>query len=166
MFFQSISYAGDYIPAKKSLDGGKRYSMRKTFHSLLTVLLSMIILCTGVLPAFAVDEGISTCMTNCDTTSMSFIVVDGEASFYASYNARAATFTHAKLSVQIQKKFLGLFWKDAADEWVGYSSEIDGFFAETIPVDATGTYRAIFKLQVFGTTATDVIEETIKCTAS
>ena len=140
--------------------------MKRTLHSLLTVFLSMVLLCTGVLPAFAVDEGISTYMTNCDTTSMSFTVLDGEASFYASYDARAATFTQAKLTVQIQKKFLGFFWKDAANEWVGYCTDLNGFFADSIPVDATGTYRAVFKLEIFGTTDTDVIEETIKCVAS
>ena len=140
--------------------------MKKTLHSVLSVLLTMIILCTGVLPAFAVDDGASTYMTNCAGANMSFTVVDGEASFYVSYAARAATFTQAKLTVQIQKKFLAFFWKDVADEWIGYSTDLNGIFAETIPVDATGTYRAIIKLEVFGTTDTDVIEETIKCTAS
>ena len=141
--------------------------MKKTLHSLLTVVLSMILLCTGVLPAFAADEDISTRMTNCDTTSMSFTVVDGEASFFTSYNAKPATFTQAKLTVQIQKKFLAFFWKDVADEWVGYSTDLYGIFADTIPVDATGTYRAVFKLEIFGTTGdTDVIEETINSVAS
>ena len=97
---------------------------------------------------------------------MSFTVVDGDASFYVSYEARAATFTQAKLTVQIQKKFLGFFWRDAADEWVGYCTDLSGFFAATIPVDGSGTYRAILTLEVFGTGDTDVIEETIKCTAS
>ena len=140
--------------------------MKKTFHTLLTVLLTMIILCTGVLPAFATDEGISTYMTNCIDSSMSFTVVDGQAHFAVTYDARASTFTQAKLTVQIQKKFLGFFWRDAADEWVGYCTDLDGMFAATIPVDGSGTYRAIFTLEVFGTGDTDVIEETIKCTAS
>ena len=140
--------------------------MKKTFQTLLTALLTLIILCTGVLPAFATDEGVSTYMTNCVTSSMSFTVVDGNASFYVSYYAREATFSHAKLTVQIQKKFLGFFWKDVTDPWIAYRLELDGVFANTIPVDATGTYRAIFKLEVVGTTDTDVIEETIKCTAS
>ena len=140
--------------------------MKKTLYSLLTVILSMIILCTGVLPAFAVDEGVSTYLTNCSNANMSFTVVDGQAHFGVTYYAREATFTQAKLTVQIQKKFLAFFWKDVADEWVGYCTDLYGVFAETIPVDATGTYRAIIKLEVFGTTDTDVIEETIKCTAS
>ena len=140
--------------------------MKRTLHALLTVLLTMIILCTGVLPAFAADEGISTYMTNCIDSSMSFTVVDGQAHFAVTYDARASTFTQAKLTVQIQKKFLGFFWRDAADKWVGYCTDLDGMFAATIPVDGSGTYRAIFTLEVFGTGDTDVIEETIKCTAS
>ena len=140
--------------------------MKKPIHTLLVVFLTMIILCTGILPAFATDEGISTYMTNCVTSSMSFTVVDGNASFYVSYYAREATFSHAKLTVQIQKKFLGFFWKDVTDPWIAYRLEFDDFFANTIPVDATGTYRAIFKLEVVGTTDTDVIEETINSVAS
>lgn len=140
--------------------------MKKTSRTLLSILLTMIILCTGILPSFAADEGVSTYMTNCSGCSMSFTVVDGNASFYVSYTAREATFSHAKLTVQIQKKFLGLFWKDVTDPWIAYRLELDDFFANTIPVDATGTYRAIFKLEVVGTTTTDVIEETIKCKAS
>lgn len=140
--------------------------MKKTFRALLLVLLTMIILCTGVLPAFAADDGVSTYLTNCSGANMSFTVVDGEASFFVSYSARAATFSHAKLTVQIQKKFLGLFWKDVTDEWIAYRLELNGVFANTIPVDATGTYRAIFKLEVVGTTDTDVIEETITGKAS
>lgn len=140
--------------------------MKKTFHLLLSVLLTLIILCSSVLPAFATDEGISTYMTNCAGSSMSFTVVDGMAHFAVTYAAREATFSHAKLTVQIQKKYLGFFWKDVTDPWIAYRLELDGVFANTIPVDATGTYRAIFKLEVVGTTDTDVIEETIKCTAS
>ena len=140
--------------------------MKKPIHTLLVVFLTMIILCTGILPAFATDEGISTYMTNCIDASMSFTVVDGNASFYVSYYAREATFSHAKLTVQIQKKFLGFFWKDVTDPWIAYRLEPDDFFAATLLVDGSGTYRAIFKLEVVGTTDTDVIEEAIKGTAS
>ena len=140
--------------------------MKKMFHTLVLVLMTLTILCTGVLPAFAADEGASTYMTNCVVANMSFTVVDGEASFVVSYSAREATFSHAKLTVQIQKKTLGLFWTNVTDPWIAYRLELNGVFANTIPVDATGTYRAIFKLEVVGTTDTDVIEETIKCKAS
>ena len=140
--------------------------MKRTLHSLLTFVLSMTILCTGVIPAFASNEGVSTCLANCYNTSMNFTVVDGEAHFGVTYYAKEATFTQAKLTVQIQKKFLAFFWKDVADEWVGYCTDLDGVFVDAIPVDQTGTYRAIFKLEIFGTTDTDVIEETINSVAS
>ena len=140
--------------------------MKKTLRSLLSVLLTMVILCTGVLSAFAADDGASTYLTNCANATMTFTVVDGVAHFGVTYYAREATFTQAKLTVQIQKKFLLFFWKDVAEEWVGYCTDLDGVFADSIPVDATGTYRAIFKLEVFGTTTTDVIEDTINSVAS
>lgn len=136
--------------------------MKKTSKLLLSVFLSCVLLCVSLLPAYATNEGVSTYLTNCSNSTMSFTVADGEANFYVSYVGRAASFTQAKLTVQIQKKFLGLFWRDAADEWVSYNTDLNGYFYDYIPVDGTGTYRAVFKLEVFGSTGvTDVIEDTI-----
>ena len=138
--------------------------MKKLSRILLTAFLVATILCTSVVPAFSADEGTSTYLTNCYETSMSFGVANGEASFFVSYTGRASSFTQAKLTVQVQKKFLGIFWRDAADEWVGYNTDLDSEFYDSIPVDGTGTYRAVFKLEVFGSTGvTDVIEDTIQC---
>ena len=128
-----------------------------------SVFLAIVMVCMSVIPSFATDDGISTYLTNCYEATMTFGVADGEASIYVSYTGRSSTFTQAKLTVQIQKKFLGLFWRDAADEWVGYCTDVDGYFYDDIPIDGTGTYRAVFKLEVFGSTGvTDVIEDTIQ----
>lgn len=137
--------------------------MKKVCRSWLSVFLVVVMLCLFSVSAFATDGGMSARLTNCITTSMSFGVANGYASFFVSYTGREATFTQAKLTVQIQKKFLGLFWRDAADEWVGYNSQLISEMYDDIPIDGTGTYRAVFKLEVFGSTGvTDVIEDTIQ----
>lgn len=153
-----------YTPTLKCPEGGKRYKMKKVCRVGFTLLLAVVMLCMSVIPAFALEDGASSRLTNCNDATMSFVVADGEDSFYVSYTGYASTFTQAKLTVQIQKKFLGLFWRDAADEWVGYNSELVSHFYDDIPVDGTGTYRAVFKLEVYGSTGvTDVIEDKISC---
>ena len=138
--------------------------MKKRCRVVFSMFMAVVVLCMSIVPSFATtSDGVTTYLTNCSTTSMSFGVAEGEASFYVSYMGREATFVQAKLTVQIQKKFLGLFWRDAADEWVGYSTEVVGQIYDDIPIDGTGTYRAIFKLEVFGSTGvTDVIEDTLQ----
>lgn len=137
--------------------------MTKVCRAGFAMFLAVVVLCMGTTHAFAADGGISTYLTNCDDTSMSFGVAENNAYVFVSYTGRPATFTQAKLTVQVQKKFLGLFWRDAADEWVGYNTEALGSFNVVIPVDGTGTYRAVLKIEVFGSTGvTDVIEDTIQ----
>lgn len=137
--------------------------MKKVCCSVLSMFLAVVVLCMSTTAVFATEEGISPYYTNCDDTSMSFGVSEGVASFFVSYTGREGTFTRAKLTVQIQKKFLGLFWRDVADEWVGENTEIEGYFLENIPVDGHGTYRAVFTLDMHGNTGrVDVIEDTIE----
>lgn len=117
----------------------------------------------SVIPSFAGNEGITPRWTNTSDTTMSFVVDDGQANFYVSYVAYTSTFSQAQLRVQIQKRVLGLFWRNVGDEWVGYSTALRGDFYDYIPVDGKGTYRANFTLTVYGTQgATDVIEDTIE----
>lgn len=151
--------------------------MKKKFSLLFAALLSALLLCTSVLPAYAtpainsesnvatvnVATGISPRLTNCVTASFSFGVTQaGDATFYVSYEGYD-TFTYAKLTVEVQKKFLGLFWTDV-DEWTGYCYDKSGMFYDSVPADGTGTYRALFTLEVYGTTGVvDVIEDEIDC---
>ena len=86
------------------------------------------------------------------------------------YFAKSAVFTEAKLTVKIQKRFLAFFWNtvdigEPNNEWVAYSTDVDGRFYNYFPVDGKGTYRAIFTVEISGTSGeTDIIEETINCT--
>lgn len=107
---------------------------------------------------------------NCSKCSTTFTVADpGQAHVGVTYNAKADVFTQAKVTVQIQKKFLGLFWKtvdinETNNEWVAYSSSVNGYFYKTFDVEGTGTYRAKFTIIMYGTNGTsDIIEDTIEC---
>ena len=153
--------------------------MKKTMQMLLSVFMAMILLCASIIPTYAIDNGsskasdaselsgISPYLTNCSNATFVFGVIDGEASFAVSYVARESTFVMAKLKVQIQKKYLGLFWRDVGDEWVGYCEDLHGLFSDSISVDSSGTYRANFTLHVVGNTGiVDVLEDTIDCQAS
>ncbi|MBE6619764.1 MAG: hypothetical protein E7625_00160 [Ruminococcaceae bacterium] len=142
---------------------------KKTF---LTLLMATLILWTMCVSVYASDTGtgISPRLDNCHDASMVFSVLDpGVAHFAVDYNGNAATFTQAKLTVTFQKKFLGLFWRKVDigttnNEWVGYCTDLRGSFYDTVTMDGTGTYRANFTLEIYGTSGTtDVIEKTIEC---
>ena len=93
---------------------------------------------------------------------MSFVVADDEACFYTSYVAYQATFLKAELRVTVEKKVLGLFWRNVGGEWVGYSFDLLGTIAGSVPADGKGTYRANFTLYIYGNQGiADMIEDTI-----
>jgi hypothetical protein len=130
------------------------------------------VLWAGAVSVYASDAnaGIAPCLENLHDATITFAVIDpGVANFMVSYNGNEDTFTQAKLTVTFQKRFLGLFWRTVDigttnNEWVAYSSVVQGEFYDTITMDGTGTYRANFKLEIYGTSGTtDVIEKTIDC---
>jgi hypothetical protein len=91
------------------------------------------------------------------------------ADFMVSYIGNPDTFTVAKLTVTFEKRFLGAFWRTVDigtenNEWIAYNADQRGEFYDYVTLDGTGTYRANFKLEIFGHDTIDVIEETIACT--
>jgi len=137
--------------------------MKKTMKLTILAILTCVLCCMSIVPAFADNTRITPRWTNTGNTAMTFVVNDGQAIFSVSYTAYASTFSQAQLKVQIQKRVLGLFWRDVGDEWVSYSTDSRGEFYDSIPVDKKGTYRAKFTLTVYGTQGVnDVIEDTIE----
>lgn len=115
------------------------------------------------------EKNITPRFTNCDVCDFTFQVIDpGEAHVLVTYDAKPNVFVQAKLTVKIQKKFLGIFWKDvdiglSNNEWVEYSYDVDGRFYNYFPADGTGLYRAVILLEMHGTTGvSDIIEDTIE----
>ena len=157
-------------------------TIKKKMVNLFVCVLALITLCTGALTVSAGDET-ETTITHADTfenravmprwnndgtCSFNFQVLSpGVAHVSAAYSG---SFTQAKLTVKIQKRFLGFFWStvdigEPDDEWVSYSSQSSGNFYHSFSVSGTGTYRAQFTLEVTGTDGTvDVMEETLEYT--
>lgn len=147
--------------------------MKKVLHTSMIALLICVLIASYVVPCYAAEDtsvslsetaGMSARLTNCSDISFSFSVVDpGEATFMVSYYGRQETFVRATLTMQIQKRFLGIFWRDIGDEWVGTSTDVADCFYGSVPVDGTGTYRAVMKLEIEGSTGvTDVVEDTME----
>jgi hypothetical protein len=96
------------------------------------------------------------------------VIDPGVADFMVSYNGNPDTFMVAKLTVTFEKRFLGAFWRTVDiglenNEWVEYNTDLRGDFYDDVTLDGTGTYRANFKLEIFGPDTVDVIEETMQC---
>ena len=135
---------------------------------ILILILSMLFI-TSVGSFTVSAKGVSPRYTNIDNINFIFKVLDpGEAHISAAYNAKADVFTYAKLTVKIQKKFLALFWKTVDigttdNEWISYSYDVNGQFYNYFTVNGTGTYRAVFCLEIYGTSGVvDTIEDTIE----
>ena len=146
--------------------------MKKNVKVFLTMVMIALMLWSTCVSVYAsdADAGIMPCLDNCYDFAMTFgVYAPGVAEFTVDYNGNEATFTQAKLTVTFQKKFLGLFWRTVDigttnNEWVGYCTDLRGSFYDTVTMNGTGTYRANFTLEIYGTSGTtDVIEETIEC---
>ena len=137
--------------------------MNHIFKCCLPFLLSCALLCLSILPAFA-DNQPTPRYTNTLRASMSFAVDSSGAHFSASYTALQETFLQAKLTVKLEKKVLGLFWTEVGDTWTSdYCYDYLGYISGTLPADGKGTYRATFKLTVYGNQGiADVIDNTIE----
>ena len=148
--------------------------MKKRLLTSILILSMLFVTVVGGLTVSASEyslsnDNISPRFTNCDICDFTFNVLDpGDAHVAVTYSAKADVFVQAKLTVKIQKKFLGLFWKDVDigltdNEWVEYSYDIHGQFYNYFPADGTGLYRAVIRLEMHGTTGvSDVIEDTIE----
>lgn len=143
--------------------------MKRRFTIIWLFILAFILLFANVSSVFAANEGVAPRWSNCNKYTFSFNVLDpGEAHISVSYIAESGVFVQAKSTVKIQKKFLGLFWTTVDigttnDEWVEYCTDVYGDLYNYFPVSGTGTYRAVFKLEITGTNGSvDVIEDTIE----
>lgn len=135
--------------------------MKKVIKCWIPVLLSCALLCLSILPVYA-DEQPTPRFTNTQDCVMSFYVNSNGANFAVTYMASEATFLEAKLTVTVEKKVLGLFWNEVST-WSGYCYDRLGYLADTLPANGKGTYRATFRLIVYGNQGiADVIDDTIE----
>ena len=140
--------------------------MRKITKTLIAIML-VAIMCMTNLTAFASDE-----QTNSSTEISPRLshMSNGAFSFAATadggyVNVRYYgydSFVRADLTVKIEKRFLLVFWNDVT-EWSASSTEMEGHFYNTLPLNGTGTYRATFTLLITGNDGTvDTVEQVIE----
>ena len=134
--------------------------MKKITKSLIAIFLIAILSMTS-LTAFATDEGPAPRLSHTSNGSFSFSATANGGYVDVTYYGYDS-FVRADLTVEIQKRFLLVIWNDVA-VWNVSSTEIDGHFYNTIPLDGSGTYRAKFTLLITGNdgtvdTITDVIQ--------
>ncbi len=146
--------------------------MKKKIVKYFTLILAAVMLLSGNSFMYAADDmntenGISPCHSQCEESSFGFYIEDdGTAHVNVSYTGKP-TFTNAVSTVKIQKKFLGIFWTTVDigytdNEWVVNSTDRFGTFGNTFYLSDSGTYRAVFKLEMYGTGDSDTIETNIE----
>lgn len=139
--------------------------MKKIIVFILTVVLLVNTFLVSVSASTGnalADTGVTPRWTNCVTCDTSFGVIDDNAEIFIDYYAREELFTHAVLTVTVQKRFLLAFWKDMG-EWTTTSYEHSAMFTAFIPVDGSGKYRCHFYFEFYGNTGeVDIVEHTNK----
>ncbi len=129
--------------------------MKKITKTLVAILLIAILSMTNV-TAFATDEGITPRLSHMADGGFSFAIIDNVGYIDATYYGYDS-FVRADLNVNVQKRFLLVFWKDYY-EWNASSTVIDGDFVHEFAVEDSGKYRANFTLTVTGNDGTtDVV---------
>ena len=125
----------------------------KKFKILGIIALVCALVIVNVLSVFASE--IIPLYDNCNWCKTSFEVSNGEASVGVDYKGIEGSFSQAKVTVKIQKKFLGVFWNtvdigEPNNEWVVYSTNVRDYLEKTFPITESGTYRAMFTVEFSG----------------
>ena len=138
------------------------YTMKKII-SLILIMLTFVNI--GVVSASAetIDNVITPRWNNTAANANSFGVSNDIAYVTVEYTGYSATFSRAEVTVEIQKRFLWLFW-DTVETWSFTSTIRDDFRHAEIPIDSgTGRYRAKFEIDIYGTDGSvDHIEDEIE----
>ena len=132
--------------------------MRKiTKFTLITALVC--ILCFNAISVSASESlaskssNITPRWTNLSDVSFTFLATSSGGYVDAAYESYSNTFSQARISVKLQKRFLLLFWTDV-DEWSSSSNQDSGILSHVFTLDGAGTYRATFTFEVIGTDGT------------
>ena len=134
--------------------------MKKITKTLIAILL-LVIMCMTNVTAFASDEGIMPCLSHMEDGSFTFVPTEEGGYVDVTYYGYDS-FVRADLTVKIEKRFLLVFWNDVS-EWSASSTELNGIFYNTLPLNGSGTYRATFTLLITGNDGTvDTIEQVIE----
>ena len=140
--------------------------MKKKIITVFSLVLIMAMICCnlGVLAATVTPR-----WTNCDQYAFTFSITDdGVAHVDVDYTGDSNKFAEARMTVQLEKRFLLVFWNTVDigytnNEWVETSTELFDTFYNGFQLSDKGTYRAVLTLEITGKDGSvDVIEDKIE----
>lgn len=137
--------------------------MKKTMKTFLLIALSMLMCLTSV-PVYAreAENQIMPRLSHMDDASFAFTATSSGGYISVEYTGYEPSFVSAKLTVKVEDRFLWVFWSEVGT-WTATSTDLYGIFSYVMPLNAPGTYRATFTLEVTGKDGTvDVITDTIE----
>ena len=134
--------------------------MKKITKTFIAIFLIAVMGMTNI-TAFASNESLSPRLSHTSNGSFSFAATSDGGYVDVSYYGYDS-FVRADLTVKIEKRFLLVFWNEVSS-WSASSTELNGEFYNTLPLDGSGTYRATFTLLITGNDGTvDTITDVIK----
>ena len=132
----------------------------KNAKKLLLVVLSIFMLLTSI-PVFATNE-VTPRYSNLQEKQIGFMAASSVGYVNVIYTGNPSTFSYAKLTVKVEKRFLLVFWNDVT-EWTTTSSDVNGNLYNVLPLNGSGKYRATFTLEIYGLNGSvDTITETLE----
>ena len=133
----------------------------KKITRLLAAILTIAILSMSGVTAFASNEGPSPRLSHMSNGSFSFSATANGGYVDVTYYGEVS-FVRADLTVKVEKSFLLFFWNEVGT-WSSSSTEVNGDFFHTFPLNGSGTYRASFTLKITGNDGTvDTIPDVIE----
>ena len=133
----------------------------KRITKTLTAILLVAIMCMTSITAFAAEESPSPRLSHMICGGITFSATEDGGYADVTYHGNDS-FVRADITITVEKRFLLVFWNEIG-EWSASSTDIDGEFYHTFPLDGSGMYRANFTLIITGNDGTtDVVTDTIK----
>jgi len=141
--------------------------MKKMISTLLAVITLVGVM---VYPSYATENtSVVPRLNNGNNCSYNFVISSsGMSEVGVTYEGIPGVMNKVTVTTYIQKKILGLFWITVDigtpdKKWVDTSTNLYGIFVHQFQLQATGTYRAVFKVVFSGTGGSDdVIEDMIE----
>ena len=120
---------------------------------LIAFLVCMSIVCAVfAMTVFATTEAISPFANNTSDCICALNINSyGHATMTVSCYAYQSIVTNTKITIQLQKKFLGLFWRNVDGQYWEYtSSQVNYSYQNTVQLSDTGKYRIVVNFTVYG----------------
>ncbi len=124
----------------------------KKMTKLFLIITLITAICLGNAPIYAsASEPLSVTprWSNANSITADFSASSSGGDVFINYTGYKDSFANAVVSVKLQKKFLLFFWTDV-DEWSATSTNCSDILTHTFSLNGTGTYKAIFTVEIFG----------------